>query len=267
MAKTISGIAGSVCSIVAAVSLTTGLSGAIAYAQDVWNEDPALITEGAKKPPPPAPPISIVGSWVGTIQDNIKGPGTISLTLAEKVAKAKATLTGTWTVSFPDTAPRGGVNDFGTVKGSVVGSTVTVALVPKKGDAIGSCKNMIKSTEATLEKISATFGGCGHSGTIILQPGEPPTTVLINVGDDFFFPNKVTISAGQTVRWTNNGDLPHLINANPGTEKCRPVSNEAFNSPTLSPGDVLERTFNTPGTFAYHCEFHGCAMKGTITVN
>ena len=251
--------------VVVATFLATS-SVSTALAQDGPNDYRSSGVEaGAKKPPPP-PPISIAGSWVGTIQDNIKGPGTVSLTFTEKVAKTKATLAGTWTVSFPDTAPMGAVNDFGTIKGSVVGNDINVALVPKNGDAIGKCKNLIRSTEATTQSISATFGGCGHTGTIEIQPGQPPNTVFINVGDDFFYPSKVTINAGQTVRWTNNGSVPHLINANPGTEKCKPSSSEGFDSPTVSPGDTFERTFNNPGTFAYHCEFHGCPMKGTIIV-
>ena len=253
--------------IIVGLAMMLGLMGSTVHAENGWNDSEASSIEGAKKPPPP-PPLSIAGSWVGTIQDNIKGPGTVSLTFAEKLAKTKGTLTGTWQISFPDTAPRGAVNDFGTVKGTVVGSAVSFALVPKKGDAIGTCKNMFHSTEATLQGISASFGGCGHTGTISIQPGPASTLVFINIGDDFFYPPKVTISAGQTVRWTNNGGEQHTINSNPGTENCKPAaSNEAFDSPTINSGDTVERTFNTPGTFAYHCEIHGCPMKGTITVN
>ena len=29
----------------------------------------------------------------------------------------------------------------------------------------------------------------------------------------------------------------------------------------------FEHTFNAPGTFAYHCDVHGCTMAGTVTVN
>ncbi len=252
--------------IIIAVAATAALMGANAYAQSGWATSGSDTEAGAKKPPPP-PPLQIAGSWNGTIQDNIKGPGTINLTFTEKVGKKKATLKGTWMVSFPDTAPFGVVNDFGTVTGSVVGSAVAVTLVPKKGDHIGTCRNMVHSVGATQEMISATFSACGHTGTIDIQPGPAPTTVFINIGDDYFYPNKLTISAGQTVRWTNGGNEQHTINANPGTEKCKPTSGEVFDSPSVGPGQTFERTFNTPGTFAYHCEIHGCPMKGSITVN
>ena len=95
---------------------------------------------------------------------------------------------------------------------------------------------------------------------------QQTTTVFVNIADDFFFPSKLSISAGQTVRWTNNGGEQHAVNSNPGSENCKPTSGEAFASPTINTGEIFEHTFNSPGTFAYHCEIHGCPMRGTITV-
>lgn len=253
------------CAIIIGVSAMVALMGSLASAQTGWGT--GVSEDAAAKKPPPPPPLQIAGSWNGTIQDNIKGPGTINLTFTEKIGKTKATLKGTWMISFPDTAPLGAVNDFGTVTGSVVGSAVALTLVPKKGDAIGNCRNMVHSVEATEDMISATFSACGHTGNISIQQGAPSNTVFINIGDDFFFPTKVTISKGQTVRWTNNGREDHSVNANPGTQKCKPISGEAFDSPAIDSGGTFERTFNNSGTFAYHCEIHGCPMKGTITVN
>jgi plastocyanin len=94
----------------------------------------------------------------------------------------------------------------------------------------------------------------------------PPPSTAINIGDDLFSPSKLTINKGQTVHWTNKGQEQHSVNSNPGAEKCGPASAEAFESPTLNPGDTFDHTFDASGTFAYHCEFHGCPMKGTITV-
>lgn len=38
-----------------------------------------------------------------------------------------------------------------------------------------------------------------------------------------------------------------------------------LNSPTLNPGAQYMHTFNTPGTFPYHCEIHG-GMQASVTV-
>ena len=250
-------------SIVAGMSLLIALLSRPAHAQGLGDNDSESVPD-AKKPPPP-PPIQIAGTWNGTTQDNIKGPGTVNFTFTEKIAKTKATLKGTWMISYPDTAPFGVVNDFGSITGSVVGSTVALTLTPAKADDIG-CKNIMQSTEATPQTITANFAACGHKGTIDIQPGPAPSTVFVNIGDDFFSPAKLTISAGQTVRWTNNGHEDHSVNANPGISKCKPASSESFDSPSFDAGHTFEHTFNTPGTFAYHCEIHGCPMSGTIIV-
>jgi len=250
---------------VAGAGLMVALLGSPGHAQSKLGDDDSESVPDAKKPPPP-PPLQIAGTWDGTIQDSVKGPGTINLTFTEKNSKTKGTLKGTWMVNFPNTAPFGEVNDFGTITGSVVGNAVAITLVPAKGDDIG-CKNIIHSTEATVEAISASFVACGHTGTIAIEPGPEPTTVFVNVGDDFFYPARVTIRVGQTVRWTNNGRESHTIDANPSHEKCKPSSPEAFDSEMLGTGASYERTFENAGTFPYHCEIHGCPMKGTITVN
>jgi plastocyanin len=252
-----------------AVSATIGLMGSAAHAQTGWGS-PAAEDDAAKKPPPP-PPLGIAGTWNGTIDDSKAGPGTVSLTFTEKASKTKGTLKGTWLVSYPQNGPEGAINDVGTITGSVVGSAVAITLVPRKGDALGNCKLIFNSTQATADSIMGTFhfSVCsgGNTGTIALTPGAAPTTVFINVASDFFFPTKVTINRGQTVRWTNNSVEVHSVNANPGTEKCKPVSGESFDSPPLPPATIFERAFNNSGTFAYHCEIHGCMMKGTIIVN
>ena len=268
MAKTNWGLSGWVGAVVA-VSATVGLMGSAAYAQNGWNDYRASSIEAAKKPPPP-PPVSVPGSWVGTIQDSNQGQGSLALVFTEKASKTKGTLKGTWTINFPN-GKDGAINDVGTLTGTVVGSAATITLAPRKGDALGNCHLVFTSLESTQLALAGgyQFTGCSgkNTGTIALAPGTPPSTVFINIGDDFFFPTKVTISKGQTVVWTNNGGEGHLVNANPGTEKCKPTSGEAFDSPNVDPGQTFERTFNNSGTFAYHCEIHGCPMKGTIIVN
>jgi plastocyanin len=262
-----------VCTIIlgacAAVGAIFGLIGSTAHAQTGWGATAPNAEPEAKKPPP-KPPLQIAGSWNGTVVDPVQGTGAINLTFTEKTGKAKATLTGTWTVNY-NNPPNGAINDVGTLKGSVVGNAVAVTLHPRKGDALGSCSLVFNSVEATQDNITGTyrFGGCpaNHTGPITVQPGPPPTTVFVNIGDDFFFPTKVTVNRGQTVRWTNNGGEDHSVNANPGTGKCKPISSDTFDSPSIDVGQTFERTFNNPGTFAYHCEIHGCPMKGTITVN
>ena len=91
-------------------------------------------------------------------------------------------------------------------------------------------------------------------------------TVQVSIIDNAFSPANVMITRGQTVQWTNNGSSPHTVTSNPGTLGCNPPSTESFASPTLSSGNTFTHTFGASGTFAYHCEVHGCPMAGTVTV-
>lgn len=72
-----------------------------------------------------------------------------------------------------------------------------------------------------------------------------------------YSPNPIRISVGSSVTWTNDHTLAHTATADSG----------AWDSGTLAPGATSSAiTFNTPGTFAYHCRFHA-DMHGTLVVS
>jgi LPXTG-motif cell wall-anchored protein len=77
----------------------------------------------------------------------------------------------------------------------------------------------------------------------------------VSIIDFDFSPSAVTISVGETVTWTNDGEAPHTSSADGGE----------WDSGTLDPGDSFSNTFDTAGTFAYHCNIHP-DMTGTVTV-
>jgi plastocyanin len=92
----------------------------------------------------------------------------------------------------------------------------------------------------------------------------------VKMQDTSFQPANITIAAGGTVTWVHNdGSNPHIVTSNgfPGQVfACPPNSSENFNSPQLTQGGTFTHTFPTPGTYRYHCDFHGCTMSGTVTV-
>ena len=55
--------------------------------------------------------------------------------------------------------------------------------------------------------------------------------------------------------WTNSGAATHTVTADNG----------AFDSGRLASGATFSQTFDTAGTFTYHCEIHP-QMTGTIVV-
>lgn len=98
---------------------------------------------------------------------------------------------------------------------------------------------------------STAAGGAETSGTSAVAAA----TVPVSMDDDFFSPANVSITAGDTVVWTNNGTDEHTASS----------TTNAFFSPTMGPGDRYQHTFNTAGTYNYVCAFHD-DMRGTVTV-
>lgn len=78
-------------------------------------------------------------------------------------------------------------------------------------------------------------------------------TVEVSIEDFAFDPESVTISTGDTVRWTNMDSDEHT------------VTDSTLDSGTLEEGDTYEFTFTEPGTFEYYCSIHP-EMEGTVTV-
>lgn len=54
------------------------------------------------------------------------------------------------------------------------------------------------------------------------------------------------ISAGVTVKWTNNDNTTHTVTADNGS----------FDSGNIAPGASFTKVFTTKGTYAYHCSIH-----------
>lgn len=80
----------------------------------------------------------------------------------------------------------------------------------------------------------------------------------INIQDFAFDPQEVTVEKGSTVVWTNSDNIQHnVVPDNP--------SADFRGSELLSRGQTYEWTFDTPGTYTYHCGPHP-NMTGKITV-
>jgi plastocyanin len=95
----------------------------------------------------------------------------------------------------------------------------------------------------------ATFAALGTS-----QPARAQDT-SVSIVDFAFDPASITIEAGSTVTWTNNGATTHTVTSDDG----------AFDSGNLASGATYSFTFDTPGTYTYHCTIHP-NMTATITV-
>ncbi len=88
-----------------------------------------------------------------------------------------------------------------------------------------------------------------------IQPAYAQDQGEVTIVDFAFEPATLEVSAGATVSWTNTGQVVHTVTADNG----------AFNSGEMSPGATVTGTFNTPGTYTYHCSIHP-DMTGTLIV-
>jgi plastocyanin len=85
----------------------------------------------------------------------------------------------------------------------------------------------------------------------------PPIAVdaTVMIRDFEFDPTSITVAVGSTVSWTNDGLSVHTVTADDGS----------FDSKAIAPGTTFEMTFDTPGTYAYHCVPHP-SMTATVIV-
>lgn len=105
--------------------------------------------------------------------------------------------------------------------------------------------------------ISAVFiAGCVQQSPNPDQNNTQPGTNSIAIKDFAFSPPEITIKKGETVVWKNEDSAPHTVVSDSGNE---------IDSPSLSNGQMYSHTFNTAGTYAYHCSIHP-NMKARIIV-
>jgi plastocyanin len=102
---------------------------------------------------------------------------------------------------------------------------------------------------ASCSSDSPTGSGGGGGGNM-----PPPNSV--NISGSAFTPASLSVKVGTTVTWTNKDATTHTVTSDNGMFTA---------SGNLSQNETYQFTFNTAGSFPYHCSIHP-GMKATITV-
>lgn len=91
------------------------------------------------------------------------------------------------------------------------------------------------------------------------NPTTPSNTQSneISIKGFAFSPSTISIKVGDTLTWTNQDSTSHTVTSDSGSE---------LSSATLSQGQTYSHTFNTAGTYSYHCTFHS-GMKAKVIVS
>jgi len=95
--------------------------------------------------------------------------------------------------------------------------------------------------------------------TILVAVGTATSVsadVAVTINNFRFTPPQMTVPVGTTIKWTNQDGPTHTVTSDMAG---------IFDSGSLAPGKSFSFTFNTPGTFAYHCSIHP-TMMGSVVV-
>ncbi len=106
---------------------------------------------------------------------------------------------------------------------------------------------MIGTRVRLATAVGALAAGLLIAGTAVAADGD------VTISGFAFSPGTVTVSVGDTVTWTNNDGVGHT------------ATGDGFDTGTISGGATASVTFDTAGTFAYHCSIHP-QMNGTVVV-
>jgi plastocyanin len=100
------------------------------------------------------------------------------------------------------------------------------------------------ATPATvMEETTPTEEAMEVAGEVVIQ-------------DFVYAPASLTVKAGETVKFTNKDVVSHTATADDGA---------SFDTGLIGQNESAVVTFDTPGTYTYHCTPHP-QMKGTIVV-
>jgi plastocyanin len=112
----------------------------------------------------------------------------------------------------------------------------------------------------TMAKIRLALRGAGVAVAVAMALAGASIALAADQAVDIegfaFSPQSVTVSEGDTITWTNADNAPHTATADDGSWDTGNIA---------AGGGTGEVTFDTAGTFEYHCEIHP-NMTGTVIV-
>lgn len=104
----------------------------------------------------------------------------------------------------------------------------------------------------------ALVAACVLAGGLALAACASSSANEVVIRDLQFIPATLTVNKGTTVTWKNEDETAHTVSSDT-------TGTGGFSSKPLNPGDSFTHTFDSAGTFPYHCEIHPY-LKGTVIV-
>jgi plastocyanin len=104
--------------------------------------------------------------------------------------------------------------------------------------------------------LTGALCACGGSS---VDAAHTTSTTHVDLPRSYLFqPAAISITAGQTVTWTNDDNFTHSV-------RLLDQNNEVVG--IMHPGEHVSHTFSSPGTYHYDCSFHPQNMQGIVVVH
>lgn len=139
----------------------------------------------------------------------------------------------------------------------------------ERGDALRSHGPPIamRTRRALTTTIAGTVLAAAALPALVQQPAPVAraavATHTVKLGEYFYRPRKLTINAGDRVRFANIGEIEHTV---ADSTKSGKILGKLIRPRPLRHGGSQTVTFRRRGTVRYVCTFHPGLMRGTVVV-
>jgi plastocyanin len=150
----------------------------------------------------------------------------------------------------------------GNIGGTIYGSELAIGLEQRNDSGYTGVAVLREKDNQTVVTVYLAEGLAGEAAAATPAEGSPTAggtaeagAAAVTIKGFAFDPASIEVAAGSTVTWTNQDSTAHTVTADDGS----------FESGNIANGASFSQTFNTPGTYAYHCSIHP-NMKATVVV-
>jgi plastocyanin len=209
--------------------------------------------------------LAVATAWLAFACGGSNGGGTGPCTPGLATQLVKNGGDPTWYVNNPLPAPLGVTARD--ANGCAVPGTVVNWSITTGGGGLSAAQ--VTTNAAGIASVSDSLGGAttqivtaasaGTNSTVFNVTGmTPPTAADVSVGNNFFSPADTAVKVGGTGTWTwNSGGTTHTLTFTSGPPPLPGETVQAMGTKVI--------TFNTAGTYGYHCTIHA-GMTGTLRV-
>lgn len=110
-----------------------------------------------------------------------------------------------------------------------------------------------------MKRSSPVTAAAVVAGALCLAAPAAAAPAGVSVSEFAYRAARVQIDPGESVTWTNRGDVAHTVTSRVG-------SPERFGSEQLDAGATFTKTFTRRGRYAYICTLHPGQMSGVVQV-